>query len=63
MHHTGLNFFSGGGLIDGDKELVGCDSCLIFTSCIISCFISCLTSFLFTSSVKKFKKQLYYYSR
>lgn len=32
MHYAGLNFFSGGGLIDGDKEFVGCASCLIFTS-------------------------------
>lgn len=33
IHHVGLNFFSGGGLIEGDKELtVDCGSCLIFIS-------------------------------
>lgn len=50
IYHAGLNFFSGGGLIGGDKELIGCDSCLIM-SWIASCFTSCFTSFLFTSSI------------
>lgn len=32
MNHEGLNFFSGGGLIGGDKEFIGWASCLMFTS-------------------------------
>lgn len=52
MHQAGLNFFSGGGLIDGDKELLGCGSCLMFMSWTISCFISFFTSVLMGSEAE-----------